>query len=145
MSPNEFLAFAQRLADAQDSGAAGYRSAISRAYYCAYLTAREWFESRLSIKCKSRELSEHELIQRCLMYCQVPEAAALGHWLNNLHEDRKLADYVMDDTDSEDQQTAQRCAAKVDQFLMQLAACTTTATIKKIKAGIIQYRKKAQV
>src|SRR5438128_7543327 len=109
MNPGEFVDFASMLADSAGSGPAGYRSAVSRAYYSAFLIARGLIEVDLSIRCKSGTLSAHEVVQRFLTNCKVPEAQPLGQLLANLHEHRKSSDYDMDDLTFESQVDAKDC------------------------------------
>lgn len=141
MTPSEFIALATKLADSPDSGASGFRSAVSRAYYGAFLTARVLIEADLRVKCKIGTVSAHEVVQRYFMGCKVPEAIQLGQLLSNLHGYRKNADYDMDDPTHEDQDEAQLCIRRANEIMTRLQAISTTVMKQKLKAGILQYRR----
>src|SRR5262245_34150155 len=115
MNPGDFNALASRLAGAADSGASGYRSAVSRAYYGVFLTARQLIEG-LPVKCKIGTTSSHEVVQRFLMGCKLQEAVEVGQLLSNLHGYRKNADYDMHDPSLEDQDEAQLCVERANEI-----------------------------
>ena len=140
MNPGKFIDLAAKLASSPDSGPEGHRSAISRAYYGAFLSTLSLVETVIGVQCKIGTLSEHQALQRLLMNCQVAEAAELGQMLSNLHEQRKGADYDMDDPEYEDAGAAQLGVARAEQIMNQLKLCTPIATRQKIQAGMLQYR-----
>ena len=140
MNPGKFIDLAARLAARPDSGPEGYRSAISRAYYGAFLSTLSHVETVIGIPCKIGTLSEHQALQRLLMNCHVPEAMELGQMLSNLHEQRKGADYDMDDPDYEDQAAAQLGVARAERIMNQLQLCAPIALRQRIYAGMVQYR-----
>lgn len=140
MNPSEFLSFASKLAGDGQAGAAGYRSAVSRAYYCAFLTALDLIESQLGIPAKWGTVSEHQVVQRFLQGSQVPEAMEVGQALCNLHASRKSADYDMDEAQVEDQEESSLCVARAEKILEGIANCSTMIMKQKLKAGISQYR-----
>jgi len=141
MNSIEFITLARTLADSETSGPAGYRSAVSRAYYGAFLSVQAMIEIDLALPCKLGTLSEHAVVQRFLLNCQVPEAAELGRLLGNLHEFRKDADYQMADTTYEDRGESRLCVDRADEIMVRLHQCSTMVMRQKIKAGIIQYRR----
>jgi hypothetical protein len=106
MNPAQFIALSAKLAGDANSGPEGFRTAICRAYYGAFLSALAHVETVIGVRCKIGTLSEHQALQRLLMNCQVAQAIELGQMLSNLHEQRKGADYDMDDPDFENQQAA---------------------------------------
>ena len=139
MIPGEFITFAKALADNPQSGASGYRSAVSRAYYGAYLSVSAMI-AELAVPSRLRDYSEHKVIQIYLQNCQVPAAVQLGVFLASLHELRKNADYDMDDKTLEDQSESQLCVERANEIMKRLHKCRSEKS--KIKAGILQYRKK---
>jgi uncharacterized protein (UPF0332 family) len=141
MNPGEFISFANSLSASATSGPAGYRSAVSRAYYGAYLSVLSLVEVDLQISCKIRDKSEHAVLQMFLVGCQVPEAAAIGLMLGNLHQCRKEADYEMDNNTYEDQVESQRCVDRAADIVRELNKCQVMSTKQKIKAGMIQHRR----
>jgi uncharacterized protein (UPF0332 family) len=140
MNPGKFIDLAEKLAQDPSAGPEGFRSAISRAYYGAFLSTLSLVETVIGVQCKIGTLSEHQALQRLLMNCQVAEAAELGQMLSNLHEQRKGADYDMDDPEYEDAGAAQLGVARAEQIMNQLQRCTPMAVRQKIYAGMVQYR-----
>lgn len=91
MNPLDFMQTALRLSAGDE---ASKRSAISRAYYCAYHIAY-----RLLASCGvrfSRGFPQHESIIRCLQYCLDPLAERAGRLLKSLRTARNDADYDLD-------------------------------------------------
>lgn len=143
MKPGEFLSFAEKVASASDSGPAGYRSAISRAYYGAFLNARHLIEEDLKQRWRIGTASEHEVVQRKLMNCQVQEAVEAGQLLSNLHNSRKQADYEMDDLAFEEQEEAQLCVDRAAEIIRRLQQCSAAPLRQRIVAGMLQFRRTA--
>lgn len=130
------------MANDNNSGAAGLRSATSRAYYGAYLSAKSLIEGKdIAIPCKSKDLSEHAVVQRFLMGCKVTDAMKLGQKLSNLHEQRKNADYEMAMMECEDQGISQANVGIADTIMDLLQQCSPVAIKQQIRAGIIQYKR----
>jgi hypothetical protein len=144
MNPEQFVDCADRFTQAPGAGAPEFRSATSRAYYGAYLCVRDLIETGLGISCRSGGVSEHQMLQRYLINCQVPEGATIGHLLANLHDARKVADYEMNDLSAETRVAAELNIARARQVIAQLATCATMAMKQKLKAGIRQYQRKIQ-
>jgi hypothetical protein len=74
----EFISLASRLAA---SGPVEYRSATSREYYGAYLTARRFVEHEVGVACRHVTLGDHEMLQRLMINCGVDEANEVGRLL----------------------------------------------------------------
>lgn len=140
MKPHEFIAFATDLANAADLSAAAYRSSVSRAYYGASHSVKSMLES-LPVSLKLGTVSEHQVVQRLLISCKVAEAVDLGHQLGSLHELRKEADYELNDGICDDRDEAQLCVDRANAILAKLAESSSSENKRKIKAGIIQYRR----
>jgi uncharacterized protein (UPF0332 family) len=143
MTPIEFILHATVLANSADSGPAGYRSAVSRAYYGAFLSARNLIEIELKRKCKIDKVSAHEVVQRFLMGCKVEQAVEMGQLLSNLHGYRKQADYDMGDATYEDQDEAKLCVERANLIIARLKECSTHQMKQKILAGISQHLRDA--
>jgi uncharacterized protein (UPF0332 family) len=141
MNPLEFITLANTLAVAPDSGPAGYRSAVSRAYYGAFLTARSLIQDEIGIKCKIGSVSAHTVLQMFLQNCHVPEAIQVGIMLGNLHERRKHADYDMDNGEPEDPAISNESVAQANDIIERLQRCSVLATRQQIHAGILQYKR----
>jgi uncharacterized protein (UPF0332 family) len=67
-----------------------FRSAISRAYYAAHLSARELYLGRRKISPNSRGIVTHRMMIRALKGSRLP---GLGHQLDQLLDARIEADY----------------------------------------------------
>jgi uncharacterized protein (UPF0332 family) len=144
MNPLEFITLANTLAVAPDSGPAGYRSAVSRAYYGAFLTARSLIQDDIGIKCKIGTVSAHTVIQMFLQHCHVPQAVQVGIMLSNLHERRKRADYDMDHGEPEDQAISSESVAQANDIIERLQGCRVLAIRQQIHAGILQYKRETR-
>ena len=69
----DFIEFAASITASDITNGAASRSAISRAYYGAYHSVRILIDDGLNIDCRAgnRDLSEHAVVQRYMMHCQV--------------------------------------------------------------------------
>jgi uncharacterized protein (UPF0332 family) len=81
----EFYHLACELREAANGDDAKLRSAISRAYYAAFLVARD--KANIS----SRGADGHSRVIK--HYSQIPTDAVVANWLNDLKMDRQAADY----------------------------------------------------
>jgi uncharacterized protein (UPF0332 family) len=92
--PREFHAFAVRcIEDAPDEAA--YRSAISRAYYAAYLTAHQYISAHKLrvIPAKGQRLGPHERTIQAIGAIRYPGSSYVENELANLKRRRLSADY----------------------------------------------------
>ena len=143
MEPTEFIALAGRLALAQRSGPADYRTAISRGYYGAYHLAMRILNGQLRFFCKSD--NEHEWAYRHFHNCKMPEAHSAGVLLRNLRESRKCADYDLDDADVETANQALFELERVAEAQRLLAICSRAVNLPTLGAEMADYRDKAKV
>jgi uncharacterized protein (UPF0332 family) len=141
MNADDFQAFASSLAARPNLGAAAYRSAISRAYYAAYHSARELVEAGMGISCKAGG-SEHKKLQVYYLNCTVDEGVELGQLLNNLHQSRRDADYTLSLAQIETQGQARLCVERASEIIDRVRACTQPPLFGQIKAGIEGYKVK---
>jgi uncharacterized protein (UPF0332 family) len=118
MKPREFVTFASKLFVLQPDSAACCRSAISRAYYGVYHSAREFLDG-LGVRTRSG-ISEHLYLQRLLKESQVGEAIELGQLLDNLHQSRKEADYELTNDRPERRGQVQACVLRATEILSRL-------------------------
>jgi uncharacterized protein (UPF0332 family) len=137
-----FLTFAAKLAASGASGPAGYRSAVSRAYYGAFHLSREFLD-RLGYRCRSD--NEHHWVQRHFLNCQVAEAKEIGRLLANLHESRKAADYNLQDSYCEVAKNAQFCVERADFIQNQLRVCGEAKLKADIQSDMNRYRKQVNL
>lgn len=138
MQAEDFITFAGKIAAQGTVGTAGYRSAISRAYYGAYHLLLEYLEG-LGHHCNSDNI--HVCVKRCLANCDVPEGANLGQRIGNLHENRKDADYDLQNPASETQGLARACVLRAEEIRRLLAECRVEPLRSKIAAGVDHYRR----
>jgi len=138
MTPADFHAFAANVA-ARQSGPAGFRSAVSRAYYGAYHSARELVEVAMQISCRFGG-NEHKGLQRYFLNCQVAEGIQLGQLLENLHQSRREADYELTNLRYETQVQARLCVERASNIMSRVAQCRDPALSARIKAGIENYK-----
>jgi hypothetical protein len=139
MKPQEFLAYAQRIASSSTLGAAEYRSAVSRAYYGAYLQIRDWLKS-LGIVIRGG--NEHKLIRVYLAESKVAIAVDLADLLGNLQTSRKDADYKLELAAIETHKASQWAVQRAEQIQLVLQQCIPVAN--EIVAGISGYRRKTK-
>ena len=96
MDPRDFLNTARELLSSA-SREADLRSAISRAYYCAYHVAwaavRDGIDSGLRHRAKLDKKCRHDTLIASLRSARDPEVQAAGDALGNLYEERNRADY----------------------------------------------------
>ena len=69
-----------------------FRTIIDRAYYSAFLTAREWLRDNRGFK-PTRKGEDHDLVRRALTKSGIPNANGLAGRLSTLHKERKQASY----------------------------------------------------
>lgn len=137
MDGKEFLNVAIRLSASRHEG--DLRSAVSRAYYGAFHTARELVEScgvRLP-----KAAQAHERLQWCLGQCD-EEAALLVHdKLNSLRTDRNLADYDLNASKFRDAQNV-RIQLRIAQAIVDgVGHCRLEPTFSRIRETIRPYAK----
>ncbi len=141
MIPDQFLLFADSVAQNPSSGPAGYRSAIFRAYYAVYLQARDLIGVTMGFRIDGGG-NEHKFIQRLLLNCSLEEGQEVGELLKNLHQSRREADYDMDLLHCESQAEARLCVARAQEVSQRLATCASGMVFTKIKLGIRAYLQK---
>jgi uncharacterized protein (UPF0332 family) len=145
MIAEEFLQLANRLSLGQKSGPADFRTAISRAYYAVYHLARKFLNEEMGFHCARRD-QEHQWIQRHFLNCSAGSAASeIGRHLQNMHEDRKCADYELNDMDIEAKSAATAALERAREVEALLQACASAANVPTVKAEMLQYRKRANV
>jgi hypothetical protein len=93
MKPDEFLVLATRLS--AHSGEADKRSAVSRAYYALFHTARLLIEA-CDVACPE-SAEAHDKISKCLRNSQDQSLMAAGDKLSTYRTTRNQADYRLGD------------------------------------------------
>jgi uncharacterized protein (UPF0332 family) len=136
-----FIDFASKISQQASSGAPGWRSAVSRAYYGAYHLARD-FLVRQNWHCTME--NEHLWVQRHFANCKLPLAKAVGQALANLHQSRKDADYELANAAAETQNNAIACVMRADAIRTQLQQCADPTSLPTILSEMKTYRKLMQ-
>ena len=92
MEAKEFAALASRLSQAQGSGPAAFRTAISRAYYAAFNVAVHVLKQIGSPALEGP--AAHKEVACSLMACKDEALRIAGSSMDQLHTRRIQADYV---------------------------------------------------
>jgi uncharacterized protein (UPF0332 family) len=143
MNSNEFVSFAGKLAAQNSIGAAGYRSAISRAYYGAFHSAREFLDRHFHWQWHAD--NDHLWVQRHFQNCVSRDVVKIGYFLVDLHESRKCADYDLADLEAEMQITAMNCVARASDVCSKLAALENPTTLSQIQVEMEDYRRRVNL
>ncbi len=126
MLPEHFHPLAKALANkagddlSSPSGAAEYRSAISRAYYAAFNVADKFLRQLGFPKPKG---DHHRFVHQRLLVCGDPEISRVGSDLADLHTRRNRADYYMDDKNQEKQANALLVVAEAARVIQSIQEC----------------------
>ena len=140
MNPREFQELAEELAHGKRP--AELRSAISRAYYAAYLVAVETLRG-MSFRI-SKGSAGHAEVQRCLFNSGDPALAKIGSDLSDFRRTRNLADYDPGDKSVEEQAKAVVYVAMARKIIQALDTCQAEPQRSRIIAGINAYLKKLE-
>ena len=127
MDPNDFLHFARKLAGTTPSGAAEYRSAISRSYYAAYLVIVSFVKDFARLEPMGGS-DKHSTIKLSLMGCTDTDVKKLGMKLDTLHTQRRTADYDMASLRAESQATALAACKQSEEIINEIDAITKSAS-----------------
>jgi hypothetical protein len=121
MNPFLFYLLAERLVNDPASGPAEFRSAISRAYYAAHHTARE-FLTQLGIDSPAGPAG-HGKIPMALQAITDLGIYQAGKNLDSERAERNKADYSLADSSYNSRATAQASVVRVAQILASLNGC----------------------
>lgn len=124
MQPQAFVDLAERLIG-NEKNPEGFRSAISRAYYGAFLQAED-FLGRMNVYLVT-DKKHQELLQILADSgdSDVDEAAAM---LGDLRDERNRADYKLSDRGVEIEVHAQQCLDHAKDILAKLNGCRIIPT-----------------
>jgi hypothetical protein len=124
MQPLDFCNLAERLI-AREKNPEGYRSAISRAYYAAFLQAVDFLE-RMSVYLIG--VNKHEQATNFLCAAGDPDINGAGMMLGDLRDIRNLADYELTRKDVETEAKAQQCVDNARDIIAKLNGCRIDPT-----------------
>lgn len=126
MLPLEFWLLAGRLIQ-NEPNAAGFRSAISRAYYAAFLTALNFLDEAGVIFPRTVKKGDlHRHVPDLLNNSADADVGAAGTMLGNLRDERNRADYDYQDVSIENDSYARSRHAETGTIIGKLNACRQT-------------------
>ena len=139
MDPAEYISFAGRVAGL---GAAGARSAVSRAYYGVFHLAISLLDA---FQCAPpRNAASHQLVSEFLGSSNHPDARQAARMLRDLHRDRIRADYRLLDLRLETfefAKTSVECADNARRNLESFRdACQDETILDQLRQGIAQLK-----
>ena len=131
-----FLEVAEELSDG--SSEAHWRSAVSRAYYACYHTAR-WLLQTCGFRPPEHE-SAHAYLWRRLSNSGHPDIESVGKQMNSFRQTRNRADYDLDH--SIDQETALEFVYTVEKIIDVLEIVPTLPSVQEqITEAIKKYER----
>jgi uncharacterized protein (UPF0332 family) len=138
MEGKEFIVVAQKLVQMRSEAA--IRSAISRAYYAAFITGRELLlELGFSL---SIDASAHEQLYFRLHNAGIPAIKDIADWLKDLRKRRLQADYEMKIRDFHSHTECELHVARAKLIIAQLESCYQQPLRNQLKDGIQEYERK---
>jgi uncharacterized protein (UPF0332 family) len=133
----DFAQFASQLAQDTSLGPVEYRSAVSRAYYGAFHSAQAFLRN-----VKIAMPSSHGAVWQTLISCQDQALMIAGSDLQDLHSNRRRADYDLNDLKIETQKNARSAVSKAFTVMTALTTClndlTRTAQVQRNLAAWVR-------
>lgn len=134
MDPIQFLRLAEALLR-DHAHPAGWRSAVSRAYYAAHHVLREFIESA-GVRVL-RSAAAHADVWNHLLDTHDVELEEVGSALAELHRDRNVADYQLAKSDMQNEQIATVRVARARILIETIQRCRNDSTrYEQIKKAI---------
>lgn len=124
MRPHDFWLLADRLI-ANEKNPEGFRSAVSRAYYAAFLTAEE-FLAAMGVALLNKSGAHTELLT-ILGNTGDPALDATQTFLSRLRDERNAADYELTDTNVETEANARLHVGNAYDVIAELNRCRLDA------------------
>ena len=140
MDPREFLKVAFELVAVAAATPARIRTGINRAYYAAYNTGVELLTGMGSRIPKNP--AGHAAVWNRLSYSGDVEVVKAGSYLWDLQGKRIKADYRLDNTDVENQKTAQADVELARRIIQTLDTCRDGEKRTRIIAAIRDWERK---
>lgn len=140
MTGEDFVSLARKMMVVHRGSAPAMRSVVSRAYYGVFHQARALLED-LHFHCP-RDENSHRFALVYLTNADEKSATDLAALLGTLHEQRKHADYDLDDSRYETEGFAANAIARVDRAMRLLDVCSREPVRTSIRDGIVSYRAK---
>jgi hypothetical protein len=137
---DDYIAPGAQLAVKRSPGEAGYRSAVSRAYYGAFHLA-ESFLTDLGFKVP-KGASAHGWIPQALIGSGCDDTMDAGRLLQDLHAERITADYRWENRATGNQRDAKTSLETAYEVRSLLVASAAQGAKAVVKAGIAAYLRK---
>ncbi|MCI0357984.1 MAG: HEPN domain-containing protein [Planctomycetaceae bacterium] len=137
ITARDFLRLAGRLAVAPPADEAQLRTAVSRAYYSAFHSAKDYLAS-LAVQVGHN----HGELHRCLLESGHARAKIAGRRLADLHSFRVKADYDLRASQAGTPVTSQRCVELANDIFAIVDELDSTTARLEVKSGIEAYRRK---
>jgi uncharacterized protein (UPF0332 family) len=143
IKPHDLMALAERLAAMQQEPGPAHlavqrepegRAAVSRAYYCAFHTAKSLIEDGCGVLLPTGP-EAHEKLHKCLENSRDAVLAEIGSRLKSLRSERNRADYKLSDS---------KFAIAKNVQLQVTVAKQIDAEFKNTEARIPQFRANVQ-
>ncbi|HVC93769.1 MAG TPA: HEPN domain-containing protein [Pirellulales bacterium] len=134
---DDYILLAGKLAASPTAGEASYRSAVSRAYYGAFHLAAD-FLVELGFKVPKGP-SAHGWIPQVLHGSGQQDAKDAGHFLEDLHSERIVADYHWQNQATGKQDDARTSVETAHEVRSSLNACRLESARSETGAGIEKY------
>lgn len=135
MLPADFLKLAERLL-ASDKSPAGYRSAVSRAYYAVFHEAVAFLEKAPGVHIKS-DATGHADVTHHLVNLSDPELEQLGHDISTMRGLRNDADYKLKAPTMESEKTVKGIVQQAKDYVAILdTCCRDTQRHERVKRAI---------
>lgn len=133
MLPIRFYQRAERLMTSEQNPE-GFRTCVSRAYYAAFLTARD-FLATFGIRFSASAASVHTEVRDILANTADLELVKAGSMLGDLRSHRNRVDYHLDDKDLEKDGYATLRLAEASDIMAKIGTCMSNATRHKVVEG----------
>jgi len=138
MNPREFLKLASELV--VGGNPARVRSAISRAYYAAHHVGFDML-TQMGFRI-DKGPGRHQDVCMRLNNSNDTEVTKAGSQLVDLQSRRNQADYRLDNTDVEDQKTAQALVEQARRIIQILDGCCGGPKTAEIKKAVQEWERK---
>jgi uncharacterized protein (UPF0332 family) len=137
---DEFVQLAGKLVVLPGTDEAGFRTAVSRAYYGAFHLARGFLdEIGFAIP---ENLNAHGYLQNQLLNCGHSDAKTAGETLRLLHRNRLSADYRVEDRRFTTRDFAGKNVELAHEFRSLLDRCRVEPARGEVQSGIAEYQSK---
>lgn len=136
----DFIRLAGKLCVVPDADEAGFRTAVSRAYYGAFHMAKTFLEE-LGFPVPANQ-NAHGFVRNQLVNCGHVIAGPAGSLLADLHQSRIRADYELHDSRFEAAEFARLNVERAYDIRRMLHECEGDPMRSDVRSGIAEYQDK---